>query len=95
MAEMYIKPCPHCGGSGCLISKYSYRLKTYMVYVRCDVCGAQGRIYTTDSEKDFESWDSDTAYCAISAWNLRTYHDLEAARKQLKRINEQEVTAHE
>lgn len=95
MAETYIKPCPHCGGTGCLIGQYSYKLKSYMIFVRCDVCGAQGRIYNTDDEKDIENWNSDAAYCAISAWNLRTYHKLEAARKQLSHIEAKEKNTHE
>lgn len=86
-----IKPCPHCGGAAYLNSNYSPRLKSYMVYVRCDVCGAQGRIYNDDTEPAAQDWQTEAAYSAVEAWNLRTYHELEAAKQALKDQNKQEA----
>lgn len=64
-----IKGCPHCGGAGYLEWNYSYKARSYFVYVKCEICGAQGKIYNTPEEPD-----DDTPACksAIVAWNMRT-----------------------
>ena len=40
-----IKTCPHCGGMSWLNSNYSFKSRKYFVFVKCDICGAQGKIY--------------------------------------------------
>lgn len=63
-----IRRCPHCGGNGYLTSNYSYKSRSWFVYVKCDICGAQGKIYNSTEEPD----DTSTAaQSAIVAWNMR------------------------
>ena len=71
---MIIKPCPHCGGSACLNQNYSYRKRTYFVLVKCDICGAQGKIYNSEEEPAAAGWDNQPCRDAINAWNMR-YHE--------------------
>lgn len=68
----YIKPCPHCAGAASLISNYSYKTRTYFVLVKCDICGAQGKIYASKTDPDAAGWDNIPCRNALSAWNMRT-----------------------
>lgn len=70
---MIIKSCPHCGGTSCLNSNYSYKIRKYFTFVKCDICGAQGKIYTSEEEPAAEGWDNQPCRDAIKAWNLRVY----------------------
>ena len=67
-----IKPCPHCGSSACLTANYSFRSRSYFVFVKCDLCGAQGKIYNSTSDPAEESWNNAACNDAVRAWNLRT-----------------------
>lgn len=66
-----IKPCPHCGGAGYLNSNFSNKTRTYFVYVKCDLCGAQGKIYNS-AQDPAAGWTGDACESAIDAWNMRT-----------------------
>lgn len=66
-----IKSCPHCGGIGNLSSNYSYKARSYFVFVKCDICGAQGKIYRQDTDPASDSWDTPTCDSAVEAWNMR------------------------
>lgn len=72
MLEMQIKPCPHCGGAACLNSNYSNRHRTFFVFVKCDLCGAQGKTYSSQDNPAAVEWDNKPCNDAIDAWNLRT-----------------------
>lgn len=67
-----IKGCPHCGGAAHLNSNYSYKCHSYFVFVKCDICGAQSKIYNTDTDPTIDNWQSDSCLDAITAWNMRT-----------------------
>lgn len=67
-----IKACPHCGGTACLNSNYSYKTRTYFVMCKCDICGSQGKIYSSREEPAAANWDNAACRDAISAWNMRT-----------------------
>ncbi len=69
---MKIKPCPHCGGPAFLNQNYSYRKRTYFVFVKCEMCGAQGKIYHSDEEPAAAEWNNQACDRAIVAWNMRT-----------------------
>jgi DnaJ-class molecular chaperone len=71
MATDNIKACPHCGGTACLNSNYSYKARTYFVMVKCDICGAQGKIYNSPEEPAAAEWNNAACIDAISAWNMR------------------------
>lgn len=67
-----IKTCPHCGGTACLNASYSYRIRKHFVYVKCDICGAQGKIYNTSLDPRVEEWNNAACIDAVNAWNMRT-----------------------
>ena len=69
---MKAKPCPCCGGASCLHSNYLREPDLYYVFVRCTVCGTEGKkIPTWDRPSEYE-WRGNEANLAISAWNMRT-----------------------
>lgn len=70
--NMTIKPCPHCGGTSCLNSSYSYKIRKYFVFVKCDICGAQGKIYLSGNDPNEDEWNNAACNDAINAWNMRT-----------------------
>jgi len=67
-----IKTCPHCGGDGALTQNYSYKKRRYFVFVKCMICGAQGKIYDSQTEPAADDWSNEACYRAIAAWNKRT-----------------------
>lgn len=71
MEDKSIKQCPHCGGVAYLNSHYSYKARRYFVFVKCEVCGSQGKIYSSQDEPKAVSWNNDACNNAIDAWNLR------------------------
>lgn len=72
MDNVTIKKCPFCGGAACLTRSYSYKTRSYFVYVKCDVCGGQGKIYRSAEDPAEEKWENSACQCARVAWNLRT-----------------------
>lgn len=72
MADETIKPCPHCGGVAYLNSNYSYRRRTFFVFVKCDICGSQGKIYNSQDEPNEVDWNNRSCIDAVTAWNMRT-----------------------
>lgn len=77
MTDLYIKPCPHCGGPACLNSSYSYKTRNYFAFVRCEVCGAQGKTYRSEKAPAEEDWNNYACKSAIEAWNLRYKEDFQ------------------
>lgn len=67
-----IKACPHCGGSACLTANYSYKIRKFFVFVKCDICGSQGKIYNSAEDPASESWNNQACKDALNAWNMRT-----------------------
>lgn len=67
-----LKGCPHCGGHALLNSNYSYKARSYFVFVRCEICGAQGKIYNSDTDPAATNWDDPQCRAAAAAWNMRT-----------------------
>lgn len=72
MNDTTIKTCPHCGGSACLNYSYSYKTRSYFVYVKCDICGATGKTYKSAEDPAANGWNTTACNDAIAAWNLRT-----------------------
>lgn len=69
---MEIKTCPHCGGSAHIYSNYSYKKGNYFVFCRCDICGSQGKAYTTKEDPEARNWETTACTDAVNAWNMRT-----------------------
>lgn len=72
MENEKLKPCPHCGGAASLAANYSYRHRTFFVFVKCDVCGAQGKLYSSEDTPEATEWKSRPCDDAAAAWNMRT-----------------------
>ena len=68
---MKIKTSPHCGGKSSLNSNYSYKARNYFTFVKCDICGAQGKIYASEEDPAAANWDNQPCRDAIEAWNMR------------------------
>ena len=68
----YIKACPHCGGVAYLNQNYSHKARGYFVYVKCEVCGAQGKTIHSREEPAAADWNNQACDSAVDAWNLRT-----------------------
>ena len=67
-----MKPCPHCGGTACLHANYSYKIRSYFVYVKCDICHAQAKSYRSEEDPTEADWQNAACIDAIKAWNMRT-----------------------
>lgn len=72
MEKGSLKPCPHCGGSACLNANYSYKTRSFFVFVKCDICGAQGKVYSSPGDPEAAGWNNQPCNDAATAWNLRT-----------------------
>lgn len=68
-----IKTCPHCGGVSFLNANYSYKARAYFVFVKCDICGSQGKIYRSDEDPAAAEWNNEACNSAVEAWNMRAY----------------------
>ena len=67
-----LKNCPFCGGTE-VSFEYRYlsrnRYKDYITFAKCEICGAQSRSFSFDSDY---STDRDVAEDkALAAWNRR------------------------
>jgi len=71
MGETELKKCPHCGGDACLHSSYSYKSRKYFVFVKCNICGSQGKIIASSDNPAESEWNDVACNDAVSAWNLR------------------------
>lgn len=67
-----IKKCPFCGGKATLNSNYSHKARAYFVFVKCDVCGGQGKIYYNQDDPSENDWNDTPCNDAVNAWNMRT-----------------------
>lgn len=72
MHSEQIKPCPHCGGAAILNANYSYKGRTFFVFVKCCVCGATGKTYSSADDPEAVEWNNNACNDAITAWNMRT-----------------------
>lgn len=68
-----IKTCPHCDGVSFLNANYSYKARAYFVFVKCDICGSQGKIYRSDEDPAAAEWNNEACNSAVEAWNMRAY----------------------
>lgn len=68
---MNILNCPHCGGTSSLFRNYNRRQDNFFVYVKCDICGAQGKLFDSGTDPAEEDWNSPACKKAVAAWNMR------------------------
>ena len=76
MNDETLKRCPHCGGTAYINSSYSYRHKTHFVYVKCSICGAQGKTYCSTGDPEKAGWNNQACTDAVAAWNMRTPQEV-------------------
>lgn len=82
-----IKNCPHCGGPARLHQRYARQMREYMIFVKCDICGAQGKIYNTEQEASEIDWTGTACSLAAAAWNMR-YPEEPSAAAELATIQD-------
>ena len=64
---MGLKKCPFCGGEADFYQNYSDGYKKYFVTVKCEMCGAQGKVFSSERK-----WNPVTFKSAEKTWNTRT-----------------------
>lgn len=72
VTKSILKRCPHCGGSARLHGNYGYRIRKWFVFVKCDICGSQGKGFTSEEEPSTVDWSNDSCERAVEVWNMRT-----------------------
>ena len=73
MEDKKLKPCPHCGGAAYLNANFSYKIKRYFVFAKCDICGATGKAITSIEDPAVSEWENTACITASEAWNMRIY----------------------
>lgn len=73
MEHVQLKYCPHCNGTASLNANYSYKTRCYFVFAKCDICGAQGKIFKCDENPAELGWNSQPCNDAVAAWNMRAH----------------------
>lgn len=71
MSDKTIKPCPFCSGAACLNANYSYRTRSFFVFVKCEICGGQGKAFTDSNDPEDSNWNDAACNSAVDAWNMR------------------------
>lgn len=64
-----LKKCPFCGDEATLYyrgAKYGF-----IVYAKCDFCGAQSRVFNSQNNPEDEDWRNVACRKATKAWNRR------------------------
>ena len=67
-----IKTCPHCGADAYLQANYSYKTRSYFVMCKCEMRGAQGKIFNSREDPESVGWNNSACNSASRAWNMRT-----------------------
>lgn len=68
--EFKIKPCPFCGNDTATLIQQGTRYG-YIVFVQCQICGAQTRAFGSKKSCIEVDWETDNCYSAVLAWNTR------------------------
>ena len=66
-----LKKCPHCGGKARAQSNYSQTANGYFIFIRCTVCGSQGKTCFSPTDPEYDEYENKALHDAISAWNMR------------------------
>lgn len=80
----YPQTCPFCGGDAELKANYSYKIRCYFVFVKCEICGAQGKVFKSSNDPQEDNWQSDPCESAITAWNMRTYENASSSQPPIQ-----------
>lgn len=66
-----MKSCPFCGGHACLYANYSYKARSYFVFVKCEICGARGKTFISKEDPAEVGWNNEACNDAVEAWTMR------------------------
>ena len=66
-----IETCPHCGGNATLCAHKGKEKDTYFIFVKCDICRAQGTIFLAYADPLENDWSDVACVKALQAWNRR------------------------
>lgn len=66
-----VKICPFCGGQACLHSIYEREPDLYYVFIRCTICGAEGKKIPSWERPAECEWSNNPCDLASAAWNMR------------------------
>lgn len=73
--DKIFKPCPFCGADDELIrlrANWNKRSKEWFVFVKCEMCHAQGRAFNSSEDPVESDWNNAACNGAIKAWNKRS-----------------------
>ena len=71
---MEVKGCPFCGENEMIelrSRRCSARYMGWIVFVTCEMCGAQSKVFSCSEDPPESEWQNDACYKAIKAWNRR------------------------
>ena len=74
------RPGPFCGGVPELRANYSRGAGAYFIFVKCTVCGGQGKTYTEKDDPEKKGFSTLACAKAVTAWNKRTREETEIER---------------
>lgn len=66
-----LKKCPFCNGNAFLQGRFNYKQRSYFVCAKCNICGAQGKTYTSEEDPEEVDWNNSACNEAVTAWNMR------------------------
>lgn len=70
MSSKKLKKCPFCGSREVYLNSKWARYG-YMVFVKCDICGGQTRVFNSHTNPDDDDWENAQCKQAMAAWNRR------------------------
>lgn len=65
-----IKKCPFCGGDGELTQRLNARAGNYFVFVSCNLCNAQSKVFSSEDDAFKSGKKSKACEKAVKAWNM-------------------------
>ncbi len=73
MGDNELKPCPFCAGFAdvCTIEVDNYDYIDLYVGVKCQICGAIGKMYKVDDSDREHPLETLQCNMAVKAWNMR------------------------
>ena len=69
--DIELKSCLFCGEPYAITLRARYGRGRWIVFARCDMCGAQSRCFSCEEDPEIGEWSNDACYKAGAAWNKR------------------------
>lgn len=71
---MELKKCPFCGSDAAYLFQKSTRYG-FIVYVQCQICGAQTKVIGSREDAAEVDWNTDACVSVMRLWNTRNARD--------------------